>query len=340
MKKYLDMSRTEYALIIKLVICTIIATLFSWLMGDIYSITTAVTANLFLWCDRGYRGSLKYATRRVLVQIVQGILVIGLIFPCKYFEIPIPDAILIMISSCMALCVGLPINYKCTYAPFNCTLANATFVISCATVQNMSAFPKRVLQCIMGALIGYFVNYIIFSSKDRVHEIMKLSKECVRALIDNADLSAYNKNMLLLEKELGFLIEDNGKNGRITYISSENMEYLIWHKQLIISLKAYKEIYEEYQNILSVEYKTKLQEIFDDVITMHRKLLENHEHSFISSMRLDVQAFDINKPEELCVAGRLLEYVKLINLSNSYSYAACKVECSEEGKYNSYNIYC
>ena len=165
------MSQIELDLIIKLLLCTVIATLFSWAMGDVYSPTTAVTANLFLWCDRGYIGSLRYATRRVLVQMVQGLFVLGIIFPCKYFEIPIPDVMLITISSCVALCIGLPINYKNTYAPFNCTLANATFVISCATIQNINALPNRVLQCIVGAIIGYFVNYIIFSYKVRVSEI-------------------------------------------------------------------------------------------------------------------------------------------------------------------------
>lgn len=77
-------------------------------MGDVHSPTTAVTANLFLYTDRGYTGSLRYGTKRVLVQLVQGLFVVGLIFPCKYFQWPVPDVVLIIVASCVALCVGLP----------------------------------------------------------------------------------------------------------------------------------------------------------------------------------------------------------------------------------------
>jgi hypothetical protein len=59
MKKYLQMTKTERELIVKLIWCTVFSTLFSWAVGDLYSPTTAVTANLVLYIDRGYRGSLQ-----------------------------------------------------------------------------------------------------------------------------------------------------------------------------------------------------------------------------------------------------------------------------------------
>ena len=117
MKKYLIMTKSEYALIVKLILCTALATLFSWAMGDVHNPTTAVTANLCLYVDRGYRGNLLYAVRRIMAQLIQGFLVLLLIFPCKYFDLPVPDGVLILAACCFAIAVGLPFNFKHTYAP-------------------------------------------------------------------------------------------------------------------------------------------------------------------------------------------------------------------------------
>ncbi len=106
-----------------------------------------------------------------------------------------------MVACCFALMIGLPLNYKHNYASFNCTLANATFVIACATVKNLNSFPNRVLQCVIGALIGYFVNYIVFSYKDRGKEIRNLMEECVMVMLRERDFNAFNQTMALLEKE-------------------------------------------------------------------------------------------------------------------------------------------
>lgn len=250
-RKYISMTKAEYELIIKLVLCTVIATIFSWLTGDVHSPTTAVTANLFLWSDRGYRGSIKYGIRRVSAQIIQGFLVLLLIFPCKYYNILIPDVILIIVACCIALIIGLPLNYKHTYAPFNCTLANATFVIACATVQHMDAFPKRVLQCVVGALIGYFVNYIVFSYKDRGNEILNLVEDCLTVLIRDRDFSAFNKNMALFEKEYAFVIDDKGKTKRNSKMSEEEIKFLKWNKELLQKLSAFV-LYMRFIKIISL----------------------------------------------------------------------------------------
>ena len=117
MKKYFIMTKSESALILKLILCTSLATAFSWAVGDVHNPTTAVTANLCLYVDRGYRGSLLYAARRILAQIIQGVLVLMLILPCKYCHLPISDGVLILIACCFAIAVGLPLNFKHTYAP-------------------------------------------------------------------------------------------------------------------------------------------------------------------------------------------------------------------------------
>ena len=78
------MNREEKMLILKLAICTVICTLFAWLVKDPYRVTAAVTANLYLYIDRGYRGGNRYGFRRVTVQIVQGAILALMIIPCKH----------------------------------------------------------------------------------------------------------------------------------------------------------------------------------------------------------------------------------------------------------------
>ena len=60
------MNREEKMLILKLAICTVICTLFAWLVKDPYRVTAAVTANLYLYIDRGYRGGKRFAYRRAV----------------------------------------------------------------------------------------------------------------------------------------------------------------------------------------------------------------------------------------------------------------------------------
>lgn len=307
------MTKSEYELIIKLLLCTIIATLFSWLMDDIHSPTTAVTANLFLWSDRGYRGSIKYAIRRVLAQVIQGILVLLFIFPCKYYDVPIPDAVLIIISCCFALIIGLPLNYKYTFAPFNCTLANATFVIACATVQHINTFPKRVFQCIIGALIGYFVNYIIFSYKDRGNEILNLVEECLTVLIQDRNFDAFNRNMVLFEKEYAFLIDDKGKTRRRSKMSKEEFIFLQWNKKLLQKLSAFLEVYEVHKNNISDECKDIMWELFPYALMIHKQVVDNSKQGSLENEKIVIPQFSVDRYEDLFLLDRLIEYVNVIN---------------------------
>lgn len=312
MKKYLHMSKTEYELIIKLIICTVLATIFSWMIGDLYSPTTAVTANLFLWCDRGYRGSLRYGTRRVLVQIVQGIIVIAVIFPCKYFALPVPDMLLIIIACCLALAIGLPINYKNQFSPFNCTLANATYVIACATVHNMEAFPKRVLQCIVGGIIGYFVNYIIFSYRDRVTEIHKNIKASVVDLVSHNCFDTYNKRLELLNKDIGFLIEDSKKGNKKLRVTDETIAGILFHKKLMYALHDYLLFYEEHKEQLSEQFSTQMQICYQEATAIHCNML-NDMNNMSKTNNIEVPDIHTASMVELSMLGRFVEYVSLLN---------------------------
>lgn len=312
-KKYLNMTKAEYELIIKLVLCTVIATVFSWLMRDAHSPTTAVTANLFLWSDRGYRGSIRYAIRRVLAQIIQGVFVLLFIFPCRYYELAIPDVILITAACCFAIIVGLPINYKHTYAPFNCTLANATFVIACATVQHMDAFPKRVLQCVVGALIGYFVNYIVFSYKDRGNEILNLVEDCLIVLIRDRNFYAFDRNMASFEKEYAFIIDDKVKTKRKSKMSEEEINFLKWNKELLERLSAFVAVYEIHKNDISHECREIMWELFPYALMSHKQVIANRKQGAFRVEKIVIPPFNIQRHEDLLFLSRLIEYVNVIN---------------------------
>lgn len=312
-KKYIHMTKAEYELIIKLVLCTIIATIFSWLTGDLYSPTTAVTANLFLWSDRGYHGSIKYAIRRVLAQIIQGIFVLLFILPCKYYDIPIPDVILITVACCFAIIIGLPINYKHTFAPFNCTLANATFVIACATVQHIDAFPKRVFQCVMGALIGYFVNYIVFSYKDRGNEILNLTEDCLTVLIRDRNFDTFNRNMALFEKEYAFLIDDKGKTKRRSKMTEEEINFLKWNKELLQKLSGFVAVYEVHKNNISNECRKIMWELFSYALMTHKQVVDDSKQGKYKVEKIVIPPFTVECNEDLFFLDRLVEYVNVIN---------------------------
>lgn len=160
--------------------------------------------------QRGYKGSLRYGARRVLVQVVQELLVIALIVPCKWLSLPIPDAALIIISLCLALCVGLPINYKSQFLPVNCTLANATFIIAYATVRDTAMFPMRVMECVAGFVIGYLVNYIIFRQKDRAADIRRNIARCADSLLCDGDFAEYARTV----NEAAVMAEERKRDGR------------------------------------------------------------------------------------------------------------------------------
>ena len=313
MKKYLIMTKSEYALIVKLILCTALATLFSWAMGDVHNPTTAVTANLCLYVDRGYRGNLLYAVRRIMAQLIQGFLVLLLIFPCKYFDLPVPDGVLILAACCFAIAVGLPFNFKHTYAPLNCTLANATFIIACSAVQSMEFFPHRVLQCVAGALIGYFVNYIVFPYQDRAKEILRLADSCITALIQNRDSAAFSRTMSLLEKEYAFVVADKGKKRRSARMSQEELRFLLWNKETLQKLSTFVTVYEVYKSQITDGCKTIMWELLPGALAAHRQIIALGPDGLGAVRPMALPRFQAECREDLALLSRLFEYVTAVN---------------------------
>ena len=308
MKYYTTMTKSERALIVKLILCTLLATLFSWAMGDIHNPTTAVTANLCLYVDRGYRGNLLYAARRVSAQLIQGALVLALILPCQYFALPIPDGVLIAAACCFAIAVGLPLNYKHTFAPLNCTLANATFIIACAAVQHLSLFPKRILQCVAGALIGYFVNYVIFPYQDRGKEILRLADRCLTALIRNRDPADFRRSMALLEKEYAFVIADKGKKRRTSRMSQGEILFLWWNKEALQKLSAFISVYEVLKDQITAPCRELMWELLPDTLAAHRRIIAEGAEGGPGQALAALPRFQAESREDVLLLSRLLEY--------------------------------
>lgn len=305
---YFDMPKSERQLIWKMVTATLICNFITWLMNDIYSMTAVVTSYLFLWTDRGYKNNVLYGKKRVLVQLVQGVMVIAIVFPCKYFKLPIPDIALITIATCATIILGLILNYKYKYSWISATLVCASVIITLSVIRDMNSFPKRVMNCIIGALVGYFVNYIIFSNKDRVKEIMQLTRESVHALVEEIDFDTYAGNITLIEKEIGLLIADEGRNGRKGRVSEGEITALQKHRQLLVSLKNFLETYGKYEEQLSDSFKQEVLKRFKEVTTLHKELLEREDYSFGAARTLEFAKMESSRKKEICVMGRLLEY--------------------------------
>jgi len=274
-----NLSRENKELIWRLILCTIISTGFSWLIGEPYSPTAAVTANLFLYLDRGYRGSLRYGTRRVLVQIIQGLFVLVLIFPCKYFKIPVPDPILIILSCIFAIVIGLPINMRYTYTPVLSTLANATFIIACGTVQNFTRFPYRVLECVGGYAIGYIVYYFLIPSQERYPKTKNSLKNCSDILLKNGTSAAYRKAKKTLDNDMQFLTEDNEGGLKKYHIDENDLRFLRAFKKTIEAIEVYQDHLNHYKAEIDPEFFDKYQKEFHATQDFYDKYLQDFAES-------------------------------------------------------------
>lgn len=313
-KIYGELSATEIELVIKLILCTVISMLFTWAIGNPYSPTTAVTANLFLYTDRGYVGGCKYAFRRVLVQILQGFILMIIIIPCKYWlQLPIPDTIIMIIAGCLALAVGLPINFKHQYAPFNCTLANATFVIMCSMVRDLHMFPIRVLECIVGFFIGYAVNYAIMPKHIRYNEAVKKAKICMELVIKGDGFLQYHTVKAQLATDIKYLSEDAKRGLNRHRCTEEQLSMLKDFYVALDFLELLNKRWELYNKSISGEFREEYQEAYAEVVRLHERvidLLDNNELEELQPvMNKELKA---HNKEESIIQVALWEYSERI----------------------------
>lgn len=313
-KIYGELTATESELVVKLILCTVISMLFTWAMGNPYSPTTAVTANLFLYTDRGYTGGCKYAFRRVLVQILQGLILMVIIIPCKYWlQLSIPDTIIMIVAGCVALAIGLPINFKYQYAPFNCTLANATFVIMCSMVRDLHMFPIRVLECVVGALIGYVINYVIMPKHIRYEEAVEKAKRCMELVIQDEDLPQYHIVKTQLAMDLRYLSED-AKRGLNRHKCTEKQQNMLNEFYVALDfLELLKKRWELYHKSLSEEFREEYQQAYNEVVKLHERAIELLENNEIGKeYSVTNKEFRVSSKEESILQVALWEYSERI----------------------------
>lgn len=322
---YRGMSLLNKELILKLLLCTLLSALYSWLVGDIYSVTAVVTANLFLHVDRGYCGSLRYAGRRVLVQIVQGALVLVIILPCKYWlHLPVPDIALFTAASLFGIAVGMPINYKYQFSPLNATLANATFIIAIGVLNGLDMLPYRVLHCAAGAVIGYVVNFVLMPQRDRYQEAARRGLRCTELSLrrrtdpvfdmDSEQAEEYRGCKQLLSVDITFLAQDNEKGLRRHKRAPEALsavrtvyQLLDIREDLLLSLKSFSPEILEYPAYLDALSQLERAE------TLHLELARAWAHG------QQPGDFLLEEPSPVCLDGDfvifssyLIQYIRLL----------------------------
>lgn len=315
LKKF-HLPRSEWKLLIKLLLATILSFLFSWAIGEPYSATAAVTANLFLYVDRGYFGGIRYGTKRVLVQIIQGLLVLALIIPLHYWlDIPIPDIVFIIGISCIAMVVGFVLNYRYSYAPLVCTLVNATYIIVCSTVRDITSFPYRILECGAGFLIGYLINYLIMPQKDRYQDILENKKQCFDMVMSGQIDDDYQLRKKRLSTDISFLREDSQKGLKKHRRTEEELEIVNLFQLLLSDTEEYLCAYQSQHHLLDAIFKQQVDKLFQIGKKQHYYLLENMEGKKTDSIvAIVIPDLKPQSNSEIILAAGLLSYLQNLNL--------------------------
>lgn len=312
------MNRFERGLLIKLLFCTVLSTLFSWIIGDPYSPTTAVTANLILYIERGHVGSIRYGLRRIATQIIQGFLVALCILLCKvWLKLPIPDPILIIFSCCFALLVGLPINFHYSFAPLNCTLANATFILATSFILDYTSYPMRVLHCIAGLLIGYFVLYVVESRDHACDDFLRSVKDCLDN--PNMTLERLSKQRDTLRNTYRGWKEDISSGLRQSEGLSEAIQIMCIQIQILSVIEEYWAIREHFTSQVKNSYSLQTERMIHDCRKRHVSMLETMmRHEPLSTFKtLDIEIPSAPTKGEISLISPVIMYDRLLYESSS-----------------------
>ncbi|NME35370.1 MULTISPECIES: hypothetical protein [Fusobacterium] len=331
---YFEMSKSEKELLIKFLLCSILGFSFAWIINEPFSIAAPVTASLIVYTDRGYVGSLKYGGKRILVQILEGILVIGLIMFFHYLKFQLPIPLLIIISSCIAICISLPINYKWQIAPLPITLIVSIFIIAIGYVGNGKYLYFRLSHCIAGFIIAYFINWIFMPHKDRYKLALFQLKNCGSFILEKLpkDLKISNfpqtslneinfaniKN--ILQKNIVLLKEDSKNTlpfGKKYKHPEEKIFYLTNLIVLLNHIETLEKDINKYEKNLSENFKNILRKEINNIGIFYFSFIEYFENNINYSKTILENNISFKNPFEIIVFSDIIRCKEIINILNS-----------------------
>lgn len=317
----------------------IIAFIVAELIGFTYTSTIGVSAILTHYIDRGYAGHYQYIHRRLTIQFLAGGICVLCLHILRYYMPNIPDWIAIIITSVIAVTILLPIDFKYKVAPYACTLGNAVSIMVCGIAKNYDFYWQRVMFCIIGAIIGDFVAYVVFRSKDRyitcANDIKSCSVPMAERLIEISAAKAFVPSETLTAAK--FNADVKKIQGNVDKINADNHVKKLHRSPEIISLynnlqdlqKRGIEILnyiEEFSETLSPEFKDYFFERLAAVMEADKRVVinfSNNEKVMVNPINfIKEDNFKINGCGENILMSKLLDYTDILNnlitINNNY----------------------
>lgn len=201
---------------LRFVICIVLGLGAAALIGQPYTPTTAISAILVLYIDRGYNGSIWYSFRRIRAQFLMGLIVFVLIFLMRSYT-ELPDWWIMVLATVLTVLIGLPFQERFQIAPYTVTMGNAILIMATGIITSSQLLVERVMACVFGALIGHLVCYVIVPGIDRYEAVCEQLREDGEILSSYLRACSWEKGQppalkaqtAFLEKQLGYMREDN-----------------------------------------------------------------------------------------------------------------------------------
>ena len=318
-KIYGSQSDEEKLLIVKLILCAVLCTLFSWLAGHPHSPTAAVTATLIVYSDRGFGNGVRYGMKRLVTQIIQGgflLLVLLLFRRCSGEAFSEPVILILVIV--IVLAVTLPINFRYSYAPLNCTLANATFVIATGLISESGYYLTRVLLCAAGAEIGYVIDAAITLPRDRYRSALACAKRCTESALlvsaQDKDLhSTYLKDKKQLERSISLMKAEQLKWLKKHRYPDDLIRQLQLADELLNILQAFREERMKSGRAAAKEFAARLDESLAEAYELNLSLLKPLPEEDAAQHLPEMEFGPIERKEEILLASWMIRYRRTVN---------------------------
>ena len=320
--------------LIRFIICTVLGIGAAVLIGQPNTPTTAISAILVLYIDRGYTGSIWYSWRRIRAQFLMGVVAFVLILLLRTYT-PLPDWGITMLAAVLTICLGLPIQERLLIAPYSVTLGNAILIMTTGIITSPVFLLQRVEACVLGALIGHLVCYVIVPGIDRYSAVCEQLQEDEGVLMAYLRSGRWGKEaapalkgqMAFLEKHLGYMREDN-------YFKHRAVE--VWRVKLVSDLLRTEQHLIAFARDLSVwgrqlspEFLELLQTNLERTAVLHQGLLDRlkeEERPSAALPAVPVPELSCKSHGEIVIAAYLVNYITYVNEANAESTAPAELQ--------------